>query len=500
MSLEELQPHLHSLPERPDWIPYRTSFYREDWGFCLRHRDRERLEPGPYDVLIDADLAPGHLTYGECVIPGTTAGTAIVYTHTCHPSLANDNLSGIAVAAVLAQALREQTPRLTWRFIFGPGTIGTLTWLSRNEQQLPAIVGGVVLGSLGDGAPLTYKRSRRGDSVTDRVAAHVLRSSATPARLIDFEPYGYDERQFCSPGFDLPIGRLTRSPNGAYRSTTPRRTTCRWCDRSTWRHRCRRWLASWRCWTAIAGRSTAWARASRVWASAGCTAQWAAPGQAKPNTRCSGSSVWRTARTTSSRWRTARESASNRSSARPRRSSMPDSWRRSRIDRQAWPRPPRRRYSRLTTEGRADEGRTVLRRLGNALARTLRCDTEAAGQRRLPTILWHLMRYYAHYGHKDFILALGYRGDLIREYFLTYNECMSNDFVLSEGGRKIELLSSDIGDWRIAFVDTGCIRTRPAVCCACASISRARRVPGQLRRRPERPTAGRAHRDFVGSG
>jgi len=216
MLLEELQPHLHSLPEHPDWIPYRTSFYREDWGFCLRHRDRERLEPGPYDVLIDADLAPGHLTYGECVIPGTTAGTAIVYTHTCHPSLANDNLSGIAVAGVLAQALREQTPRLTWRFIFGPGTIGTLTWLSRNEQQLAAIVGGVVLGSLGDGAPLTYKRSRRGDSVPDRIAAHVLRSSATPARLIDFEPYGYDERQFCSPGFDLPIGRLTRSPNGAY--------------------------------------------------------------------------------------------------------------------------------------------------------------------------------------------------------------------------------------------------------------------------------------------
>jgi aminopeptidase-like protein len=216
MSLAELEPHLHSLPEHPDWIPYRTSYYREQWGFCVRHRDREQWGPGPYRVVIDSALAPGHLTYAEAVIPGTTTGEAIVYTHICHPSLANDNLTGIAVAAALARELRAEAPRLTWRFVFGPGTIGSLAWLSRNESLLPRIRGGFVVGLLGDRGALTYKRSRQGASVTDRVAEHVLRTSGFEHRTIDFEPYGYDERQFCSPGFDLPIGRLTRSPNGAY--------------------------------------------------------------------------------------------------------------------------------------------------------------------------------------------------------------------------------------------------------------------------------------------
>ena len=216
LALEELQPHLHSLPDRPDAIPYRTSYYREQWGFCLRERDRARLAPGRYEVVIDADLAPGHLTYAECTIPGSTAGEAIVYTHTCHPSLANDNLSGIAAAALLAAALRGSRPRLTWRFVFGPGTIGSLAWLSRNEARLAQVRAGLTVGLLGDAAPLTYKRSRRGATVTDRAAEYVLESAGCPSRVVDFEPYGYDERQFCSPGFDLPVGRLTRSPNGAY--------------------------------------------------------------------------------------------------------------------------------------------------------------------------------------------------------------------------------------------------------------------------------------------
>lgn len=217
MSLEELQPHLHSLPEQPDWIPYRTSYYREDWGFCLRHRDRERLPPGRYQVVVDTTLEPGHLSYAECVVPGRSADQLIVYTHTCHPSLANDNLTGMAVAALLARALLQgPQPRATWRFVFGPGTIGSLTWLSRNEALLPRLVGGLVIGLLGDPGPLTYKRSRRGDSATDRAAAQVLRAAVPGHRLEDFEPYGYDERQFCSPGFDLAVGRLTRSPNGRY--------------------------------------------------------------------------------------------------------------------------------------------------------------------------------------------------------------------------------------------------------------------------------------------
>jgi aminopeptidase-like protein len=216
LSLEELQTHLHSLPDRPDWIPYRTTYYSDQWGFCMRHRDRERLAPGRYEVVIDADLAPGHLTYAECVIPGKLADEAIVYTHTCHPSLANENLTGIALAATLARALRMRPPRLTWRFIFAPATIGSLTWLSRNEARLPSLVGGWVIGLLGDSGPLTYKRSRRGATVADHCAEYVLRTGTVTSRTLDFEPYGYDERQFCSPGFDLPVGRLTRSPNSMY--------------------------------------------------------------------------------------------------------------------------------------------------------------------------------------------------------------------------------------------------------------------------------------------
>lgn len=216
MTRDELEPHLHSLPERPDWIPYRTSYYRERWGFCMSHRDRERLGEGPFDVVINSTLAPGHLTYAECVVPGSASGEAIVYTHTCHPSLANDNLSGMVAATILADAMRADRPHLTWRFVFGPGTIGSLTWLARNEQRLGAVRGGLTIGLLGDPGALTYKRSRKGATATDRVAEYVLPRIAPSAQLVDFEPYGYDERQFCSPGFDLAIGRITRSANGQY--------------------------------------------------------------------------------------------------------------------------------------------------------------------------------------------------------------------------------------------------------------------------------------------
>lgn len=216
MSLDELQPHLHSLPDRPDWIPYRTTYYRENWGFCLRHRDRVALGPGPFRVVVDSTLSPGSLSLAESAVEGTTGGEAIVYTHTCHPSLANDNLTGIAVAVALARAMAAERPRLTWRFVFGPGTIGSLTWLALNESRVADLRAGLTVGLLGDPGPLRYKRSRRGDTVTDRAAAQVLAEPPFGALLSDFEPYGYDERQFCSPGFDLPVGRITRSPNGTY--------------------------------------------------------------------------------------------------------------------------------------------------------------------------------------------------------------------------------------------------------------------------------------------
>lgn len=210
----ELEPHLHSLPDQPGLVPYRTSHHRPAWGFCLSQVQRDRLGDGPFEVCIDSTLAPGHLSYGECVVPGRSTQEALVYTHVCHPQLANDNLSGIAVVAALAHLLRQQRPRLTWRFVFAPGTIGSITWLARHRGRLPRLQAGLVVGLLGGPGPLTYKRSRRGDTAPDRAATHAL--AGRGARFTDFEPYGYDERQFCSPGFDLPVGRLTRAPNGAY--------------------------------------------------------------------------------------------------------------------------------------------------------------------------------------------------------------------------------------------------------------------------------------------
>ena len=216
MDLEALRSHLHSLPEHPDWIPYRTSYYADYWGFCLRHADLEALEPGEYEVLVDTTLEPGSLSYAEALVPGRSAREVLVYTHTCHPSLANDNLTGMAVAALLAREMQDRTPELSWRFVFGPGTIGSLAWLAANEARVDRIEHGLVIGLLGDPGALTYKASQRGNAVVDRAARHLLPTISAEARLTDFEPYGYDERQFCSPGFDLPVGRLTRSPNATY--------------------------------------------------------------------------------------------------------------------------------------------------------------------------------------------------------------------------------------------------------------------------------------------
>ena len=215
MSLDELRPHLHSLPEQPDWIPYRTSYYRESWGFCLTHRQLQSLPDGDYEVCIDSTLAPGHLTWGEFVLPGESSEEVLLSCHSCHPSLANDNLAGMAVATYLARRLAERPRILTYRFLFIPGTIGSITWLSLNRARVGRIKHGLVLSCLGDRGSLTYKRSRRGDALIDRAASHVLRHSGDHT-LLDFVPYGYDERQYCSPGFDLAVGCLTRTPNGKY--------------------------------------------------------------------------------------------------------------------------------------------------------------------------------------------------------------------------------------------------------------------------------------------
>ena len=215
MTLTELRPHLHSLPQRPDAIPYRTSYYSESWGFCLSHRVLESLPEGEYEVCIDSTLGAGSLTYGECILPGTTTDEILISIHSCHPSLANDNLSGMAVGAFLANHLASQPRAHTFRFLFIPGTIGSITWLAQHDSEARRIRHGLVLSCLGDRRHPTYTRTRRGTAMIDRAAAHVL-ALGGGHEIMDFVPYGYDERQYCSPGFDLPVGCLTRTPNGRF--------------------------------------------------------------------------------------------------------------------------------------------------------------------------------------------------------------------------------------------------------------------------------------------
>ena len=215
-SLDDLLPRLHTHPERDDWIPYRTSYYSRTWGFCLAREQLERLEDGDYDVLVDTTLVPGSLTYGECFLPGELEDEVLITTHVCHPSLANDNVSGIAVLTELGALLEGMERKLSYRLLFVPGTIGSLTWLAHNKQHVARVVAGMSLACLGDPAPLTYKRSRNGEAWTDRAATYVLAGADPKARVVDFVPWGWDERQFNSPGFDLPFGSLCRSREGEY--------------------------------------------------------------------------------------------------------------------------------------------------------------------------------------------------------------------------------------------------------------------------------------------
>jgi aminopeptidase-like protein len=216
LSRAELEPHLVSLPDRPEWVPYRTSYYERGWGFCVSERVRRSLPDGEYDVVIDSSLEPGALTFGECVLEGESSDEVLVSCHVCHPALCNDNLSGIAVATLAALELSRRPRRWTYRFLFIPGTIGAITWLALNEAQVARVRHGLVVTGVGDPGPFTYKRSRRGDAVIDRAVAHVLAHAAAPHAVRDFSPYGYDERQYCSPGFDLPVGCLMRTPWGEY--------------------------------------------------------------------------------------------------------------------------------------------------------------------------------------------------------------------------------------------------------------------------------------------
>lgn len=216
MTLAELRDHLFTIPEQPDWIPYRTSYYQEAWGFCLSHNDMLKMKDGRYEVRIDSSLEPGHLTYGECLLPGEEESEVLISCHACHPSLCNDNLSSVAVTTFLAGHLGARPRRYSYRFLFIPGTIGSIAWLSLNEPAVSRIRHGLVAACTGDPGRITYKKSRRGNAEIDRAVAHVLRHCGQDYEIMDFIPYGYDERQYGSPGFDLPVGCLMRTPHGRY--------------------------------------------------------------------------------------------------------------------------------------------------------------------------------------------------------------------------------------------------------------------------------------------
>jgi aminopeptidase-like protein len=214
--LTELRAHLHSLPDRPSLVPYRTSYYREDWGFCLADEQLRTLAEGSYEVCIDASLEDGTLTYGELLIPGAEEDEVLLSSHICHPSLCNDNLSGIALLAALGRIIAGRRRRYTYRLLFIPGTIGSITWLAEHRDLVGRIRHGLVISGVGDRGRVSYKRSRRATAEVDRAMAAVLRNSERDHLLLDFDPYGYDERQFCSPGFNLPVGRISRSVHGSY--------------------------------------------------------------------------------------------------------------------------------------------------------------------------------------------------------------------------------------------------------------------------------------------
>jgi aminopeptidase-like protein len=216
MTREELLAHVFTDPQHPEWIPYKHTYYRANWGFCVAHQELAQFTEPYYDVRIDTTLAPGSLTFGECFLPGKRPQEILISTHTCHPSLCNDNLSGIAVAAMLARALATAERELSYRFLFLPATLGPLVWLSRNEERLSNIAGGLVVAGVGDCGDVTYIKSRKGDTAIDRAVAHVLAHGSGSSSTREFVPTGYDQRQYCSPAFDLPVGCIMRTPHGCY--------------------------------------------------------------------------------------------------------------------------------------------------------------------------------------------------------------------------------------------------------------------------------------------
>jgi aminopeptidase-like protein len=218
MSLHELKKNIHTLPKQPNAIPYITSYYKKNWGFCIEYNKYKKLKPGKYKVVINTNLKKGELIYSDMKILGKSKKEILLSTYLCHPQMANHELSGPLVWSMLYRILKNTGPhKYTYRFLICPENIGSAAFLHKNKNNVKNIIAGYVINCVGYGNEFNYKKSRNGNTIADNAAINVLENSNFKFNILNFEPWGSDEKQFCSPGFDLPIGLIMRKTYGGFK-------------------------------------------------------------------------------------------------------------------------------------------------------------------------------------------------------------------------------------------------------------------------------------------